>query len=217
MLKLSTTFLLFFIVASASAQLKGSYVYSAGVDAGTRIFTFTDSNFTFKKTGHLTNVYGAGSFKMIDNGLNLYYHHITDKDSSVYKIDTESSYSKYTKISVKVFEDKIAMNGCTIAIRDYDFNIILYTTTVNEGAANLSISKMENVQYLTVDFIGYNRVTIPYKKLIGNENNIYINLKPQKTIIEPARVDFFRVLKYNEDSFTIRNSSGEEYLYKKFK
>lgn len=213
--KLYFTLLLLFVVALASAQLKGSYVYSAGVDAGSRALTFTGTNFTVKQAGHMIDIYGAGSFKMIDKRLFLHYHHITDKDSSVYKIAAKPSFSKYTKISVKVFDDKLAMNGCTIAIRDHDFNIILYTTTASEGTANLSIRKMENAQYLTIDFIGYNRVTIPYNRLSGNENDILVNFKPQKTIIEPARLDIFRVIEHGENNLILRSSNGEEFLYKK--
>lgn len=217
MLKLSIAFLLFFVSNFTSAQLKGSYVYSVGVDEGSRTLTFNGNNFTIKQTGQKNNINGGGSYKMIGDDLYFYYHHMEYKDSSVYKIETKPSYSKYTKISVRAFEDKTEINGSMVALRDYDFNIILYTTTKTMGQANLSISKIEDVKYLTVDFIGYNRVTIPYSKIVGNENDIFVDFKPNNTAIKPARVDIFRIINREENSFTLRNSSGEVFLFKKSK
>ncbi|MFC3561458.1 hypothetical protein [Pedobacter jamesrossensis] len=216
-LKLSFFFILLLIKGITFAQLNGSYSHSFGVDAGTRTLTFEGQNFTDERTGHMNGIHGAGSFKLENSNLFLNYHLIKNNDSSLYKIDSKLSYSKYTKIFVKVFDEKIEMNGCSVALRDQDFNIILYTTTLNDGSTSLSVNKIEGVQYLTIDFIGYNQVVIPYRRLLGMENDIFVNFKPQKTVIIPAQVDILKIIKCDDKGVTLRKSNGEELLFIKSK
>ncbi|TCD11668.1 hypothetical protein EZ449_05270 [Pedobacter frigidisoli] len=199
------------------AQIKGEYVYSAGIDAGTRTLTFNGLSFSDKYTGHMNDAFGEGSFKMANNSLYLNYFKLKDKDSSVYKIDTRKDPLNLTRIYVQVFDEKIPLIAASVAIRDQDFNLLFYVRTAGNGTADLTIRKLERAHYLTVDFIGFNRVTIPLSQLAGKANNIFVGLKPQKTMIEPPRTDVYRIIKFEEKTLTLLDINRREYIFKKVK
>ena len=209
-----TTFLVLSISCSW-AQISGSYIYSAGVDSGTRTLTFSDSNFKDNETGHLNNKHGEGSFTMNNNQLYLNYLSLKDKDSSVYKIDTRMNPLNLTKIYVGVFDKKDAVIGARVAMRDKDFNLLFSINTLVNGIADFTITKVNNIRYLTVDYIGFNSVTIPYKKLENKSNDIFIDFKAQTTFVDPPHTDVYRVLKYDLKTLTLVNQMGIELRFHK--
>jgi hypothetical protein len=206
---------LFFTLSNSLAQIAGTYVYSAGVDAGTRTLVFKGSNFSDKSTGHVSGKYGEGSYLLKNNQLYLNYHTLKDSDSSVYKIDNRNDPSNVTRINIHAFEGKMPVNGAGVAMRDKNFDILFSVNTVVNGVADLTIRKQSDIHYLTIDFIGLNSVTIPFDKLRNKANDIFVDFKPQRILVETKRTDVYRVLKLFPEKLILSDSTGTELVFKK--
>ncbi|MGN7987926.1 hypothetical protein ACTJKC_11335 [Pedobacter sp. 22226] len=213
--KYAITAILLLITGISFAQIKGTYIYSAGVDAGTRTLTFNGSGFTDRSTGHVSGKYGEGSFRMDNDHLYLNYFKLEDKDSSTYKINTGKELYGYTYIFVQAFDGKIPMNGVQVALRDGEFNIVFAADSMSEGKTSLRVDQSQKIQYFTVDFIGYNRVIIPFSKFLQKRSDVFVDLKPQRTMIEPPRKEIYSVVKSDRDNLILINSQGAEFLFTK--
>jgi len=209
------TMMLFLTTAISFAQIKGTYVYVPGFDGGVRTLTFNTSGFTDQSTGHVGGKYGAGSFKIKNDSLYLTYFKLEDKDSSRYKISSEEARYGYTHIYTQIFDGKTPLNGSLIALRDQDFKIIYAADAVSEGKASLQVRKQEKIGYLTIDFIGYNQVVIPFDQLQGKRSDIFVELKPQHTLIEPPHIEVYRVIKLEEKKLILQNTADTELIFTK--
>ncbi|WP_316845203.1 hypothetical protein [Pedobacter psychrodurus] len=207
--------ILFLTTGISSAQIKGTFVYAPGFDGGARTLTFSDLGFTDQSTCHVGVKYGAGSFKIKNDSLYLAYFKLEDKDSSQYKISSEEARYGYTHIYVQSFDGKIPISGSLIALRDQDFNIIFAADAVSEGKASLQVRKQEKISYLTVDFIGYNQVVIPFGRLQGKRSDIFVGFKPQHTLIQPPHIEVYRVIKLEEKKLILQNAAGTELVFAK--
>lgn len=204
-------------ISSSIAQITGKYVYSAGVDAVSRTLTFKGSNFSDQSTGHVSGKYGQGSFSLKNNALYLNYHALNDKDSSAYKISTQNDPSNLTRLYVQIFDNKTPVNGAWVAMRDKNFEILFSVTTLVNGTAALTIRKLFDIHYITVDFIGFNSVTVPFDRLKNKANDIFVDLKPQRTIITPKKTDVYKVLKSDSKTLILSDSNGTTLLFKSAK
>ena len=204
-------------ISSAIAQIAGKYVYSAGVDAGSRTLTFKGSNFSDQYTGHVSEKYGQGSFSLKNNELYLNYHALIDKDSSAYKISAQNDPSNLTRVYVQVFDNKTPVNGAWVAMRDKNFEILFSVTTLVNGTAELTIRKPFDIHYITIDCIGYNSVSIPFDRLKNKANDIFVDFKPQRTMIIPKKTDVYKVLKADSDTLILSDSNGNKLLFKSVK
>jgi len=211
------TVILFLTTGISFAQIKGTYVYSAGVDAGTRTLTFNGSGFKDQSTGHVSDKYGEGSFRIDNDHLYLNYFKLEDKDSSTYKINTSNELYGYTRIFVQAFDGKTPMNGVQVALRDGEFNIVFAADSMSEGKTSLRVDKAEKIQYFTVDFIGYNRIIIPFSRFLQKRSDVFVDLKPQRTMIEPPRTEAYKVVKSDHNNLILINSQGREFLFTKGK
>lgn len=209
--------LLSFPVSSSIAQITGKYVYSAGVDAGSRTLTFKGSNFSDQSTGHVSDKYGQGSFSLKNNELYLNYHALNDRDSSAYKISAQNDPSNLTRLYVQIFDNKTPVNGALVAMRDKNFEILFSVTTLINGTAALTIRKLLDIHYITFDFIGFNSVTIPFDRLKNKANEIFVDFKPQKTMIMPKKTDVYKVLKSDSNTLILSDSNGTTLLFESTK
>ena len=212
--------LIFFLsltISSSLAQITGTYVYSAGVDAGTRTLVFKGSNFSDTSTGHVSGKYGEGSYLLKNNQLYLNYYALKDSDSSIYRINTRNDPSNFTRIYIQAFEDKTPVNGAWVTMRDKNFDILFSVTIVVNGIADLSIKKYSDIHYLTIDFIGLKSVIIPFDKLKNKANEIFVDFKPQHTAIEPKKTDVYRVLKSDKEKLILADLQGTELIFKRAK
>lgn len=209
--------LLSLTISSSIAQITGKYVYSAGVDAGSRTLTFKGSNFSDQSIGHVSDKYGQGSFSLKNNELYLNYHALIDKDSSAYKISAQNDPSNLTRVYVQVFDNKTPVNGAWVAMRDKNFEILFSVTTLVNGTAELTIRKPIDIHYITIDCIGYNSVSIPFDRLKNKTNDIFVDFKPQRTMIIPKKTDVYKVLKADSDTLILSDSNGTTLLFKSAK
>lgn len=208
-------FFLSFTLSSSIAQIAGTYVYSAGVDAGTRTLSFKGSNFSDKSTGHISGKYGEGSYSLKNNRLYLNYHALKDKDSSIYKIDISNNPSNFTRIYIQAFEEKNPVNGAGVTMRDKNFNVLFSVTTVVNGIADLTIRKHADIHYITIDCIGLNSVTIPFDKLKNKSSNVFVDFKPQLTMLETKRTDVYKVLNLFPEKLILSDLNGTELVFKR--
>lgn len=154
---------------------------------------------------------------MQNNSLYLNYFLIKNNDSSFYKIDAQKVSYGFAGIYFQVFDEKTPLNGASISLRDKDFNIIISAATLSNGTANLTVGKIANIEYLTVEYIGYNQVIIPYSKFNEKKSDVFVNLKPQKIKIMDPHTEVYRVLNFDDSTLTLLNADKEELTFKKAK
>ena len=210
-------FSLSLIINNSIAQIAGKYVYSAGVDAGSRTLTFKGSHFSDQSSGHMNDRFGQGGYLLKNNQLYLNYHAVVDQDSSIYKIVSRNDPSNLTRIYVQIFDGKTPVNGARVAIRDKNFEILFTVATLVNGSADLTIRKHDDIHYITIDFIGFNSVTIPFNRVKDKANEIFVDFKPQHTVIELKKTDVYRILKSDEEKLILADLQGTEFIFKRAK
>jgi len=214
-LRVIFTFLILLSAHISFSQISGTYIYSAGMDAGTRTLTFNGSNFTDKSTGHLNEIFGEGSFKLENNFLTLNYFKLNDKDSSIYKIDSGKALYGYSSIFAKVFAGKLPLNGASVVLSDNTFERLFSVSTLADGSASFTVFKNEKIKYLTIDYLGYKRIIIPFDNLKGRNNDIFAELKDDNLVIEPQHAEVYRVKEKNDTFLKLVDSGKTELVFKK--
>ncbi|GAA4211387.1 hypothetical protein GCM10022289_40380 [Pedobacter jeongneungensis] len=86
---------------------------------------------------------------------------------------------------------------------------------MSEGKTSLRVDRSQRIQYFTVDFIGYNRVIIPFSRFLQKRSDLFVDLKPQRNMIEPPHKEVYSVAKSDRDNLILINSQGREFLFTK--
>lgn len=109
---------------------------------------------------------------------------------------------------MKVFDiNGLALIG-TYGCRDYKNNPLNFIFTNNNGLGNMMVYNNSSIGYFTIDCIGYYRISIPIKKLMGKTVNITAYLRPQtKNYIEPHIVHY-KILKHTKEKLILMESKN---------
>jgi hypothetical protein len=201
------TILLFSLVCQAQ-NITGSYRLKSGDLSENRTITFSKHSFNEQHIGDLTSKIGVGIYNIRNNLLILKYQEVSNQDTSKYEISTSNKSIHSSIIDLKVFDmDGLPLIG-TYGLRDNKNNPLNFIFTNNNGMGNITIYNNNSIGYFTIDCIGYYRISIPIKKIMGKLVNITAYLRPQtKYYIEPHTVGY-KILKHtNEKLVLIENKN----------
>lgn len=86
---------------------------------------------------------------------------------------------------------------------------------MSEGKTSLRVDRLQRIQYFIVDFIGYNSVIIPFSRFLQKRSDVFVDLKPQRNMVEPPHKEVYSVAKSDRDNLILINSQGIEFLLPK--
>lgn len=165
-------------------SILGTYKY-ANTDhlSGSRTITFfKDKTFNEEFSADMGARKGKGIFSIKEGFITLSYQKIIAQDSSQYKLELIATVNdNISRINLKVLDAEtnnplLAMYGC----RDHKNEPIFMNFTDDKGVGNVSVYMNKALGYFTIDYIGYHRINIPVKKLMGKSINVTAWLKPQQ-------------------------------------
>jgi len=101
------------------------------------------------------------------------------KDTSVFTITNEYNHN-YTKISIyaKDKQDGLPMLAM-VGFRDKSNKIIANFFTDKAGFALVNLFDFSHIAFITVDYIGYDAISVPISRLKGKSSVITVSLKGQ--------------------------------------
>jgi len=103
------------------------------------------------------------------------------QDTSVFTIKNEDNHNyDYTKISIyaKDKQDGLPMLAM-VGFRDKNNKIMANFFTDKAGFAIVNLFDFSHIAFITVDYIGYDAITIPTSRLKGKSSVITVALKGQ--------------------------------------
>jgi hypothetical protein len=207
---------LFYSTICHAQSINGSYRYKSEDLSESRTIIFSKNYFNEEFSSDLTLKIGTGIYSIRNNQLVLKYQEISNQDTSRYEISASDKSNSSSIIDLKVFDINgkplIAIYGC----RDNKNNPLNFIFTNNNGIGNMTVYNNSSIGYYTIDCVGYHRILIPIKKLMGKTANIIAYLKPQdKYYIEPHTVQY-KILKITDKKLML-SEKNRIFIFEKIK
>jgi hypothetical protein len=205
-MKLYLFFILIFSTTLSYGQnLSGSYRYISADRSGSRTIVFSKQNFKETFASDLTTKVGIGSYSIKNGQLVLKYEEVADKDTSKYEIQFSDKSRRSATIELKVLDSNgvpmVANYGC----RDKNNNPLNLVFTNDKGIGNMLIFNDSLIGYFTIDAMGYNRIYLPIKRLMGRNVSITAYLRPETTTyVEPQSVKY-KILEMSNDKLVLKD------------
>jgi len=131
------------------------------------------------KAGDVVKTIGWGTFKKLKRQLVLTYDGIERYDTSTYVSSSkEGKVQKVAQISVTVTDETKNPIQANIGLYNAELKPLSLMTADKQGFAYAIVYENPQNFYFVIDFIGYSRVTIPTKYLIGKDTELTVTLKP---------------------------------------
>ncbi|TDQ06203.1 hypothetical protein [Pedobacter metabolipauper] len=102
-------------------------------------------------------------------------------DSSTYKLTEKGINVNFVNLSIKVFDTDGSEMRSSIGLRDKKNNPIMNFFTNEKGQSYVQIFETDNIGYITVGDIGYDRLSIPVGKLKNKNILLEVKLRGQST------------------------------------
>lgn len=187
---LQVTMLLCAAIGCAKAQqISGRFTVKNSMVEETRILTFAGGKFSDTTSMHMGfKRVGQGTFRVGDKKLILNYLPLENPDSSVYTLDINEGSGKSGTLSVRVSDESGTSMQANVGLVNKENQVLVYFLTDKEGIANLHLFGALSTARLVVDFLGYNRVSIPISGLLTKRSDLAVQLKPAVIVyIDPKK------------------------------
>ncbi|GAB1463484.1 hypothetical protein [Pedobacter sp.] len=182
-----------------SQEIAGTYLE---LNKPTHKITFEKGIFKEELVGDITTKKGFGNYYIKKNKLIFNYKNYPQQDTSHYEL-IELGTSPHSTLDVAVFDSQLmpmwGMYGC----RDSKENILNLVATDKEGKGNMTIFDNKSIGYFTIDCIGYHRIQIPIKRIMGKSVTIKAYLKPQKNYYIETGVKSYQILHFTNDKLVL--------------
>lgn len=208
-MKIYLFFILLFSSTICFAQtVIGTYRYKSDDFPQRRTITFTENSFKEEIGSDLTTKIGAGVYDIKNNQLILKYQIVSNQDTSTYEMSTSNKSNSSSIINLKVFDINGIPLVATYGCRDNKDNPLSLSYTDNNGTGNIIIYNNSSIGYFTIDCIGYYRISLPIKTIMGKITNIIAHLRPQtKSYIEPQTIKY-KISEINTVKLVLRENNN---------
>lgn len=219
--KLFKLILIFFILisyeTSAQKKIEGSYALPSPTGDFSTSITFSKTGiFEYDHSGHLgTEEYGTGTYLLDRKKLILNYNLTKPLKQSFY--ESKFWINDKEEVELKIFVSDLEDNpipGTNIAILADKNGII----ADKSGSATFILKKENREAELTVSFIGYDQIKIPFKQKYNYE--YIVRLRKWKRGSAPApifdQIDTLQVIQKRKNEIITLNKNNEEQIWTRF-
>lgn len=201
----SAIFVLIFSVNICKAQkIEGTY---RQIDRMTHTISFENGVFTEELGDDLIKKRGFGKYRLGKSKMIFNYQNYPQQDTSNYEL-VELGKSVHSALDISIFDSLLipmwGMYGC----RDSKNNVLNLVATDKEGKGNMNIFDNKCIGFFTIDCIGYHRIVIPMKRLMGKSVVIKAYLKPQRNYyIERGKITY-QILQFTEKKLVLSKNGA---------
>jgi|GEM_PF-1533851 len=202
-------FLILILISTGiyAQQLRGTYRYTNDDHTESQTLTFLNNTFTIEINGDLIPKKGAGTFTMNNRYLLLKYLDDANADRSTYKISAGANAGESARVDITAFDS----NGLPLQVQygcrdDKDAPMFL-TFSDKNGIGNMTIFPHRSIRYFVIDAIGYHRISIPIKRILGKMVNITAYLKLQTNYDIPPKTVNYKIIQCDEEKLILREGN----------
>ncbi len=210
-----TIYIASFILTASINICKAQKILGTYREIGKPEHAITFSKETFKEEfkDDLLTKKGYGSYYFKNNKLTLSYKDYPQQDTSRYELINLGTLNN-VNLDITIFDAALKPMWGIYGCRDLDNNILNIVGTDKEGRGNMTIFNNKNIGYFTIDCVGYYRISIPIKKIMGKAMAIKAYLKPQENYyIEPG-TNVYQVVQSTSKQL-ILSKAGTTYTFEK--
>lgn len=209
----------FVIIIPSYSQLKnGIYFWHDPEKKVSAEISFKENVFTYKKESELDSIHGTGKFKIKAAKLILNFDHSLYEKISAYKILDKTiltTTGRASFVDMKVFDvenDSKPFYGAFILLQG-EFGNIAQFFTDSLGKIEFFIWDVNVIKSISVDFMGYERVTIPVHDLIRQKVIISCYLGLAKQQGADSSVIEYRIQDITNKGFILTDDDGHHYIF----
>ncbi|MHA4894598.1 hypothetical protein ACXZ1K_07605 [Pedobacter sp. PWIIR3] len=208
------TVLLLIAFSGKSQTLSGTYVFDDKVSVTK--FIFKGSSFKEQSTKDGYNLFGEGTFTIINNQLVLQYIKALNKDSSSYQLTAADKFSnEYSGVvTIKVLADSVP-NAATVTFTDSVGRPISGMQTDSEGNVTALVYNATPAKAISIAVVAFETVTIPINRLTRKISDLKVNMKMQtKNRYKPAGITTYQIVNRTKDKLLLQGDQKQQ-LFKK--
>lgn len=194
-------------------NIQGKFEQQNFIDAGMTL-TFNRNTFCFYQAGCLNGQTGTGNYSIKNQTLKLKFKTVKNQNSSLYSIISKPIDSGLSQIKIKLSDDQGPLFG-TVALRAKDYSIIEQFHIDKEGDLSFALKTDKKIATLTIDEMGYYRVTIPISKLKNKQSQITVKLKPATMAYMEPQVIIYKIEKTTDTSLILSSNNEGKIMLKK--
>jgi len=195
-------------------NITGKFVQQNYVDAGITL-TFHKPTFTYQKGGSINGSLGTGYYSIHKKELKLKFIKVPKQDSSFYSIRSSFKKSQTSMLDIKIQDENGNAYKGTVIFRDKDYSSIQQFQSGKLGQLSIPLSQDKNINTITIDDIGYYRVTIPVTRLKGKNSEITVKLKPAATNYIDPKVEVYKIESLTQNEIVLSTDKSETIRLKK--
>ena len=197
-------------------NLSGSYRHKIGGGSGNRTITFSKNHFDEESNSDLTTSIGQGSYRIKNKQLVLTYEKVLNQDTSKFEINISDKPKGSSIIDLKILEKNGQSLVGMYGFRDIKNNPLSFSFTDKNGLGNITVYDNSAIGYFTIDCIGYHRISIPIKKIMGKIVSITAYLLPQTNYYVEPKLVTYKILEINNEKLILVNGK-EKLVFEKIK
>lgn len=202
----------------AQQLLRGKYVLQTSTEVALTI-EFSNSDFKFIEDYGMTQKVGVGKYELRKDSLLLMFKTSVNEDSSWYDIEYKrgnNSVKNSSNVSLVIsdYQSELPFKYPLVILRDNLYNPVVVSIGDSLGRSNLILYENRFIKYLDINPVGYNSVSIPTEKLIGNNVLIRAKLKSAAKIYIPQSVEAYHVIEIKPKRLILQKH-GEKLVFVK--
>lgn len=189
-------------------NITGKFVQQNYVDAGITL-TFHKPTFTYQKGGSINGSLGTGYYSIHKKQLKLRFIKVPKQDSSFYSIHSSSEKSPTALLNIKIQDENGNPSKGIVIFRDKDYSSIEQFQSGNKGQLSIPLKQNKDICSVTIDDIGYYRVTIPIAKLKGKNSEVTVRLKPATTNYIDPKAEVYKIESLTQNEIVLSTDKSE--------
>jgi hypothetical protein len=189
-------------------NITGKFVQQNYIDAGITL-TFHKPTFTYQTGGSINGSFGTGYYSIHKNELKLKFIKVPKQDTSFYSILSSSVKSQTALLNIKIQDENGNPSKGTVVFRDKDYSSIERFQSDNHGLLSIPLKQEKNICTVTIDNIGYYRVTFPITKLKGKNSEITVRLKPAATNYIDPKFEVYKIESLTQNEIILSTNKSE--------
>jgi len=195
-------------------NITGKFVQQNYVDAGITL-TLHKPTFTYQKSGSINSSFGTGYYSIHKKQLKLRFIKVPKQDSSFYSIHSSAKKLQTAMLDIKIQDENGNASKGTVIFRDKDYSSIQQFQSGKLGQLSIPLNQEKNINTITIDDIGYYRVTIPVTRLKGENSEITVKLKPATTNYIDPKVEVYKIENLTQNEIVLSADKSEKIRLKK--
>lgn len=189
-------------------NITGKFVQQNYVDAGITL-TFHKPTFTYQKGGSINGSLGTGYYSIHKKELKLKFIKVPKQDSSFYSVHSSSGKHQTTLLRIKIQDENGNPSKGMVVFRAKNYSVVEQFQVGNNGELSLPVKAVDEISCVTIDDLGYYRVSIPFTKLKGRTSDVLVKLKPAATNYIDSKIEVYKIENLTQNEIVLSTDKSE--------